>query len=259
MQLECQECHKVLNLPDNKVPIGRAFSFHCPHCKAKNTALIPANPESAPAQAEVAPPQAPDQTLFPQPGPPPAGPVEHPGPVGHPQGVHASGGPPRPRDDSEMMDDSSLSLLTGSIDDRPKALVVYDEEAVSAVLAQKLDAIGYSPSVAVNLRDAAKQLKFANFKILIIQEDYYGATLSGNHLLRSVQSLDAHTRRNMLVVLISPTMATLDDLLAFSLSFDAVVNSSELGSIERLLMSIIARAKKFYVTYNEVLAELGLD
>lgn len=262
MQLECQNCHQPLNLPDDKLPVGRPFSFNCPYCKVKNTATIPAEPApplesegdyAPPPQPESGPPPAappPPEDYPPQGGFPPVAPsqdMSHPAPV-----------PPYGGGEFNYEDPSLQTLLLGGVDDRPKALVVYDDEEIADMLAQRLDSIGYSPSVPINLRDAAKQLKFTNFTILLVQENYYGANLHSNHLLRTVQNIDAHNRRNMLVVLISPNMTTLDDLLAFSLSFDAVINTSELGDIDRLLMSIIARAKKFYSIYREILVEHGL-
>lgn len=256
MQLECQNCHQLLNLPDSKVPVGRPFSFNCPYCKGKNTTIVPADP--APpmeSESDYAPPPADEgQPFAAPPGPeetPQASAERKPAPVKR----------PGPSDGGEYgYDDSTLqSLIMGGIDDRPKALVVYDDEEVAEMLAAKLEDVGYSPSVAVNLRDAAKQLKFANFGILLVQEDYYGANLHSNHLLKTVQNIDSQSRRNMLVILISPNMTTLDDLLAFSLSFDAVINSADLGGVDRLLLSIIARAKKFYFIYREILAEHGLD
>lgn len=259
MQLECQNCHQLLNLPDSKVPVGRPFSFNCPYCKAKNTTIVPADP---------APPLESESDYAP---PPPSGAPadEGPPPSGHEEEApQASAGRspapvkrPAPSDGGVYnYDDPTLqSLMMGGVDDRPKALVVYDDEEVADMLAAKLADVGYLASVAVNLRDAAKQLKFANFNILLVQEDYYGANLHSNHLLKTVQNIDSQSRRNMLVILISPNMTTLDDLLAFSLSFDAVINTADLGGVDRLLLSIIARAKKFYFIYREILAEHGLD
>lgn len=253
MQLECQNCRQLLNLPDSKIPVGRPFSFNCPYCKSKNTTIVPADP-APPMESESG-------HVPPQPDGAPADecpPCPPPGPESPPQ---APVGRPAPGDGGEYSyDDHSLqSIMIGGIDDRPKALVVYDDEEVADMLAAKLEDVGYAPSVAINLRDAAKQLKFANFNILLVQEDYYGANLHSNHLLKTVQNIDSHSRRNMLVILISPNMPTLDDLLAFSLSFDAVINTTDLGGIDRLLLSIIARANKFYFVYREILAEHGLD
>lgn len=248
MKLECQQCHRMLNLPDAKLPVGRPFSFNCPYCKQKNTAQIPAQapdeappvpPEEAAAPPEPEPQYASTYRLQPAPEAPE---IAYPPPT-----------------DLELDEPVLQTMMFSGADERPKALVVYDDEETAESLVRKLDFIGYQATVAVNLRDAAKQLKFVNFNLMLIQEDYYGATLSGNHLLRAVQTLDNQSRRGMLVVLLSPALTTLDDLTAFSLSLDAVVNQDDLETIDRILLSIIARAKKFYAIYREILAEHGLD
>ena len=35
MQVECSSCAKEINIPDNKIPQGQAFSLTCPGCKTK--------------------------------------------------------------------------------------------------------------------------------------------------------------------------------------------------------------------------------
>lgn len=284
MQLECKHCNKLLSLPDDKLPIGRPFSFNCPYCKEKNTTMVEPPDTSFLAETRLPVDNQADRTP-PQPPPPPAEagfpaagqnnqneengfadqdyqPPPPPTPLRTPAGGDAysavesfSGG-----DDEFTTSKLTLKqLLNGEIDERPKALIVYDDLDAAEMLEQKMDVLGFQVSVAMNLRDAAKQLKFANFSIVLIQEDYYGASLSGNHLLRALQSMEGASRRGMLVVMISPTLTTLDDLLAFSLSLDAIVNSSELANIERILISTIGRATKFYAVYREILAEHGLD
>ena len=151
------------------------------------------------------------------------------------------------------------AALSEAADDRPKAMVVYDDPVVQELLLQKLEGTGYNATAALNPRDAAKQLKFANFSLLILQEDYCGASIRGNLLLRSLQTLDLSSRRGMLVILVSPTMTSLDDLTAFALSIDGIVNVADIDSIDRLLVSVIARANKFYAFYRDILIEHGLD
>jgi len=297
MHLECQECHKVLNLPDSKLPVGKPFSFTCPYCKRKNTARLPASGEAV-EQFQAPPPPAPDPPRdewappAPQPSagddwsqPQPEAPAgdEWAAPLPQPQAdwppqpditsfpVEAPAPPPPADPDAPAMqrppqayedrveEDAIQSLLAAGLDERPKALIVYDDDEVADLLATKLEALGHRPTVALNMRDAAKQLKFADFGLLIIQEDYFGTSLGGNQLLRSVQHMDNQYRRGMLVVLISPTMTTLDDLQAFALSLDAIINQSDIPSIDRLLLSIVARARKFYASYREILGELGMD
>jgi len=239
-----------LNLSESKLPVGRQFSFTCPQCKHKNTAFIPAPDGSAPqptagrAADSTFPPTAVSQVPSAGPSPTPAADLPE---------------PPAPESLAEVGEASLLAALSAGADERPRGMVVYDDESIGEMLVSKLEALGYLGTLALNMRDAAKQLKFGQFSIVLVQEDYYGATLSSNQLLRSIQNMDNVSRRGMLVALISPNMTTLDDLLAFSLSLDAVVNTGDLGVIDRILMSIIARASKFFSVYREMLTEHGLD
>ena len=221
MQLECKKCQQILNLPDARLPLGRPFAFTCPHCQHKNTALIPA------PEGQASPP-----------------------PGGDPEPKAAPKPPAKPLD--------RLSAFSEAADDRPRSIVVFDDPEVQNMLVQKLEANGYNASAALSLRDAAKQLKFADSSLLILQENYSGSTLNGNLLLRTIQNIDLGSRRGMLIVLVSPTMTSLDDLAAFGLSIDAVINTAELECLDQFLVSITARAKKFYATYQEMLAEHGL-
>lgn len=317
MQLECVECHRILSLPDEKVPVGKTFSFSCPYCKHKNSYYLdppvednmPSWPDSGQFQQDAGhfqadanqlqhdggwenqaqdsfAPQAPENWDAPPPdgfaqaqqqqeslgqqqdpsqqfSPPPP-------PVDRRTGDRRSGDRRASSGDSdglnalamqrtEVIDEATMqAMMSGTVDERPRALVVYDDESVSDMLVLKLDNLGYKAEVAVNMRDAVKQLKFADFSILLLQEDYYSATLANNHLIKAVQGMDSNSRRNIVMALISPNMVTLDDLTAFSLSFDATINSSELESTDRILMSIIARSKKVYSTYMEIMDELGM-
>ncbi|MDL2260486.1 hypothetical protein LJB99_06415, partial [Deltaproteobacteria bacterium OttesenSCG-928-K17] len=270
MQLECTQCQRLLNLPDDRLPIGRAFSFTCPYCKEKNSAYI--EPAENPVLTETAVPdyyeqdgyaEGENQAFSSGPAVPPQPPTPLHAPASDIDDSFAPVEAPPPEamnfENGQPEQITLQQLLAGETDDRPKALVVYDDLDIAEMLEQKLDKMGLSVTVAVNLRDAAKQLKFANFTILLLQEDYFGSNMTTNHLLRSVQGMDSQSRRGTLVVMISPTQTTLDDLTAFSLSIDAIVNTAEIANIERILISTIARANKFYAIYREVLAEHGLD
>ncbi|MGL4209826.1 MAG: hypothetical protein ACRCTY_10620, partial [Candidatus Adiutrix sp.] len=169
---------------------------------------------------------------------------------------------PPPPFANQGIEDENKSLGLGAQSDegeRPKALIVHDTDATISLLIEKLSANGYDSIVATNMRDAAKQIKFTKFNLLLLQENYYGTSLGGNQLLRAIQNIDTQQRRGMLVILISPSMITLDDLTAFALSIEAIININDLNIIERIIVSTVARAKKFYAAYSETLLEQGFD
>ncbi|MDR2459554.1 MAG: hypothetical protein LBE38_02040 [Deltaproteobacteria bacterium] len=139
------------------------------------------------------------------------------------------------------------------------ALVVYDNEEIQNLLEEKLMNMGYRVYLAINVRDAVKQLKFGTFQVVLLQEDYYGANIKSNQLLKAINNLEVRTRHKMFIGLIGPSFTSLDDLLAFSLSLDTVINTKDLDDIERLLISATGHVSKFFATYNEMRAQRGVD
>ncbi|MDR1607698.1 MAG: hypothetical protein LBT38_04730 [Deltaproteobacteria bacterium] len=241
MQIECQFCHIKLNIPDNKIVYGQTLSFACPSCHQKNNLTL----ESPPAVPAPPPPPRPEpmasQTLPPTPAPtpPPAPPKE------------AFVGGPAPEMAPIQLEDIGEGMKM--------ALVAYDSEEIQDLLYTKLSNMGYKPVMAINVRDAVKQLKFGRFRLMLIQEDYYGATLSSNQLIRAVNSLELSIRHEMFIAVIGPSFTSLDDLTAFSLSLDTVISTADIEDIERILISGMGHVQKFYATYNEMLLQRGLD
>ena len=63
MKIECPGCQKVYNIPDDRLPFGKEFSFPCPSCKAiisidlrsetKGEADSQTQDQSAPSEEEL--------------------------------------------------------------------------------------------------------------------------------------------------------------------------------------------------------------
>jgi hypothetical protein len=153
----------------------------------------------------------------------------------------------------------SLMALADGPEGLKTALVIYDNEEIQNMLEEKLSSMGYKVSLALNVRDAAKQLKFGAFQVVLLQEDYYGATVKNNQLLKAINSLEVRIRHKMFIGLIGPSFTSLDDLMAFSLSLDTVINTRDLEDIEKLLISAIGHVSKFFATYNELRAQRGVE
>jgi hypothetical protein len=153
----------------------------------------------------------------------------------------------------------SLMALSDAPEGLKTALVIYDNEETQALLEEKLTSMGYRVSLALNVRDAAKQLKFGAFQVVLLQEDYYGATIRNNQLLKAINNLEVRIRHKMFIGLIGPSFTSLDDLMAFSLSLDTVINTRDLEDIEKLLISALGHVSKFFATYNELRAQRGVE
>ncbi|MDR1111788.1 MAG: zinc-ribbon domain-containing protein [Deltaproteobacteria bacterium] len=241
MLLECQNCQKKLNISDDKIPFGRPFTFICPQCKVKNTMTLPERRVTEiqlEGDAPVPPPQGPRQNLAPRPAPPSA---TQTGQVPMlPPGMQDLAPP-----DDELPDGMK------------SAMIAFDSEEIQEKMIEKLSGLGFRTTTAVNVRDAVKQLKFGRFQLLLIQEDYYGATLSTNQIVRAVNAIELGIRHDMFVAVVGGSFTSLDDLTAFSLSLDTVVNTADLDDIDRILISAMGHVKKFMATYTEILHKKG--
>ncbi|MDR1084456.1 MAG: hypothetical protein LBP22_06245 [Deltaproteobacteria bacterium] len=243
MHIECQYCHKRLSVADDKVEYGKPFNFICPSCKVKNT-FTPMPPE------EAAPPPPQDMAQTQMPAPAPAAPTVPEIPPPPPREAVVAGAAPV---------EISASQFDEMAEGLKAALVAYDSEEIQDMLYTKLSNMGFKPFIALNVRDAVKQLKFGRFQLMLIQEDYYGATLTSNQLIRAVNGLELSIRHEMFIAVIGPSFTSLDDLTAFSLSLDTVINTADIEDIERILISGMGHVQKFYATYNEMLLARGLD
>ncbi|MDR2302605.1 MAG: zinc-ribbon domain-containing protein [Deltaproteobacteria bacterium] len=250
MLIECQNCQKKLNISDDKIPFGRPFTFICPQCKVKNTMTLPERRiteislEEGEEQAQAA---APPPRQSAPPTPPPS--------------ATQTGQIPLPPPGTMLPPDyGSLDVDSEDLPEGMKsAMIAFDSEEIQEKLIEKLSTLGFRTTTAINVRDAVKQLKFGRFQLLIIQEDYYGATLSTNQIIRAVNSIELSVRHDMFVAVVGPSFTSLDDLTAFSLSLDTVINTSDLDDIERILISAMGHVKKFMATYKELIYQRGLD
>ena len=53
MKVECQNCGKTFELPENRLPAGKKLSFPCPACKLKITLDLRENPDPEPEKIPV--------------------------------------------------------------------------------------------------------------------------------------------------------------------------------------------------------------
>ncbi|NJB66901.1 putative Zn finger-like uncharacterized protein [Desulfobaculum xiamenense] len=60
MQVTCSECHKTLNIADEKIPAGGRFSVKCPQCGQKIVVDAAAAGASVPPPTHAAPPPYPE-------------------------------------------------------------------------------------------------------------------------------------------------------------------------------------------------------
>jgi len=93
--------------------------------------------------------------------------------------------------------------------------------------------------------------------MIIIQENFAGATLKSNTVLNYVSALPMAERRYSMMVLIGESFKTLDAMQAFTHSVQLVVNVEDILNLTAILKKTWAEFESLYKTYKDVFAGLG--
>tara|TARA_B100000315_G_scaffold147013_1_gene136021 strand:+ start:296 stop:832 length:537 start_codon:yes stop_codon:yes gene_type:complete len=99
--------------------------------------------------------------------------------------------------------------------------------------------------------------EFADEELEILAEDFAGASLKKNNVLKYIQPLPMTTRRKMFIALLGKDFRTMDNMQAFSLSVNVVINFKDMDNLTAILKKTISENDAFYKVFKETLVALG--
>jgi hypothetical protein len=217
MTVTCPSCNASLNIPDDRLPKGKVVTAACPRCKGPITIDTTAA-EAPPA----APPPAADQAPAPPAAARPAPPV--------------------------------LVAQTAEERRQPQALVCVPAGPEQTQVLAGLKELGFAAQVVETAEQALEKLRFTPFALAVLREGFGG---NGNPVVTYVSHMGMMTRRNMLVVLISPGAKTTDPAYAYSQSVELLLRPEELAHFVAELKPALAEHAQVYRVYREVLQQMG--
>ncbi|HLC27550.1 MAG TPA: zinc-ribbon domain-containing protein [bacterium] len=229
MEITCSSCAAKYNVPDEKIPRDRAFRITCPHCKEKIT-IEPSGQGQAAAAGEA-----------------PGGAVQDLG-SGSEDGQRAAAAQ-APLYDTTTVDYFEEGAQT--------ALLCDSDGKRAELLTEALNEMDYIVTRPDSHEDAMHRLKFNKYDLVVVDEEFAGATLNNNAALSHLQNLPMSTRRYIFLVLLSQKLNTLDNMMAFTKSVNLVVNYKDLPNFKNVLKRSQAEHEKFYKVFMDVLRELG--
>ncbi|PIQ96927.1 MAG: hypothetical protein COV67_07065 [Nitrospinae bacterium CG11_big_fil_rev_8_21_14_0_20_56_8] len=233
MQIKCNGCQKTITIPDDKLPRGQAFNITCPGCKSKirvDQHLNAPAPEAEPAVASAPPPapakaEAPEKTI-----------------------------------------DTPKLTITQEESEEDQELVIYDEhDRIALVLDEKnkdawvhnLEEKGFKIQFARTPEQAVYKMRFTQFHLVALHETFGNVPLDKSALYQSLIELPMVTRRHIFVALAGPGMKTLNNMQAFNLSVNVVINDKDFDKLGDILKKSIAENDTFYKVFKETLKALG--
>jgi predicted Zn finger-like uncharacterized protein len=222
METICEACNTKLMIPDHKLPQTGKFMVSCPKCKNRLSVAQPKQDGLNPS-----PPSA----------------------VGTPLTQKGSPAP--------MIREETDSILESLEMDGTLALIMAKDPEQGAKLVKCVEDLGYRPVLTSNTRDAVSKIRLHHFDLLMLSEGFDSVELLQSPILDHLNHLSMSIRRKMFLVLVSDAFMTADNMMAFSMSANLVVNPKSLDKLSSILQRAQKENRLFYKVFFDVLEETG--
>lgn len=133
------------------------------------------------------------------------------------------------------------------------ALVCVDHQQYQKIIVPQLIDMTYKVHLGLFEEDVSLKLKTYNYDVVVIYENFKGATLQTNPLLREMAKRRDARRREHFVVLISQKFATNDAMSAFVQSVDQIINIADLANMKPVLRRGVAQHRDLYHSFNDMM------
>ncbi len=218
MEITCEHCKATLNIPDEKIPKSQVVRISCPKCKSK-ISIDTALHSANPEQEES------DREL------------------------KESG-----YDYGDYSEDEAL----GAHEEGTKLALVLDPDPESSgKTISEIEQLGYHCVSADNTRDAIGKMRFHLFDLVILCDGFDGQNLDNSPILNYLNNISMADRRKIFVALMGERFKSMDNLMAFAMSANAVINPKDTDKFSAMLQGAISEHERFYKVFMETLVEVG--
>ena len=137
------------------------------------------------------------------------------------------------------------------------ALVCEANPLVRKTITNALDVLDYQITEAESTRDALKRMRYHNYDLFVINENFDTDNPEANGILLYLERLSMLVRRNMFIALISDRFRTMDNMMALNKSVNLIINSKNIDDIGKILSRGITDNEYFYRVFKGTLKEVG--
>jgi predicted Zn finger-like uncharacterized protein len=222
MEIRCDDCRAVIQIPDERVPPNSTFRLNCPRCQRKITASMKTSESRGERQADPGlPATLAEKTALP----------------------------------SDDPDDALPETMDRLQPGQASALLCIDRDECRHELKVMLEALGYVVDIPTTADQAIQRLRFNQYHIVLLDDHFEGA--SPNPITGYLAGLNMNVRREMFVVLVGERFKTADHLQAFMESVDLILHSDDLPNLATFLTRGLSERERFYKVFIQCLIEAG--
>jgi predicted Zn finger-like uncharacterized protein len=137
------------------------------------------------------------------------------------------------------------------------ALVCESNPLVLTSITDALEMMEYQITKAESARDALKRMRYHNYDLFVVNENFNTDNPESNGVLLYLERLNMTVRRNMFIALISDRFRTMDNMMALNKSVNLIINVKNIEDIGKILSRAITDNEFFYRIFKGTLKEVG--
>jgi DNA-binding response OmpR family regulator len=127
----------------------------------------------------------------------------------------------------------------------------------SLLIFEALELMEYQITEAESTRDALKRMRYHNYDLFVVNENFDTDNPESNGILLYLERLSMGVRRNMFIALVSNRFRTMDNMMALNKSANLIINIKNIEDIGKILSRGITDNEYFYRIFKAALKEAG--
>ena len=137
------------------------------------------------------------------------------------------------------------------------AMICEHDPVVRQKISSTLKSLDFNVVEPATFKEVLKYLNFHTFNIIVVDEKFNTDTGGIDNVLYYLDNLSMSIRRQIFVVLISRTFATMDYMYTYNKSVNLIINKDEVGETGLILKKEIEENNYFYHVFSEVFRKYG--
>lgn len=138
-----------------------------------------------------------------------------------------------------------------------RALVCDTDAAAQKFLTAAIASLGFRPDLATSLEELSENVKYNQYDIVVVSEAFSVNPKGQNDAVSFFQDLPSGVRRKILLILFGPSLNTLDNMTAYGLGVNVVINTRDMQSFLSIVGKAYAENERFFRMMNQLYSLAG--
>jgi len=141
--------------------------------------------------------------------------------------------------------------------DNNTSMICELDAAIRQKVRENLKTLNFNVIEPTTSKEALKYTTFQTFNVIIVNENFDIGKDGVNKILQYLDGLPMSTRRQIFVVLISPTFATMDYMNSLNKSVNLIINKDDISEMGLILKKEMEENEYFYHVFKDFQRKLG--